>query len=185
MALDDILSAITQETDKRITDAKDTHKKRLSSLREESERQLLRKKLEIDAQRKEKEKLMRAKAETYISLQQRNAILRKKQELLTRCYDEVKKELASLKPAGVEKLLKHFLQGIKSKGEIRPAKHHKELMEKIADEKHFTIGKPIDASGGFLFISNKEEFDFTFENLVDNYLRPKTEVQVSHSLFHS
>lgn len=182
MAFDDILSAITQETDQRIADAKDAHAKHLSSLREESERRLLRKKTEIEGQLTQKKSAMRAKAEAHVALQRRNAALRKKQELLTRCYDDVKKELAGIKPAAAEKLLAQFLGTIKDKGEIRPSGHHKEIVRKIAGDR-FTIGKTVDSVGGFLFVSDTQERDFTFESLVDNHLRPLTEVQVSAALF--
>lgn len=183
MAFEDILSAITQETDRRIAEAKDTHKQRIASMREQSERRLAQRKQEIAAQRGEKEQLMRAKAETHVALQRRNEILHKKRELLDRCYDDVKAALAKQKPAVIEKLLTHFLHNIKDKGDILPAKAHKDVLAKIADGKKFTIGKPIDAIGGFVFVSDAQEFDYTFENLIDNDLRPRTEVDVSHALF--
>jgi len=40
-----------------------------------------------------------------------------------------------------------------------------------------------DAKGGFVFISDTEEQDFTFENLIQNILRPRTELSIAHTLF--
>lgn len=183
MALDDILSAITQETDRRIAGAKTSSQERLVSMRQQGEQRLATKKQEINLQRQEKEKMMRAKADTHMSLARRNAILRKKQELLERCYNDVEKKLTALKPADLKKLLTACLSSIDGNGEIRPAAVHAKLLEEIVDAKRFKIGKPVDTSGGFIFVSDKSESDFTFKSLVHNRLRPETEVHVASTLF--
>ena len=107
----------------------------------------------------------------------------KKQELLERCYGDVQKALAKSDSAALEAFLIDCLSGITGPGEIRPAAAHKALLEKVADKSRFTIGKPINAIGGFLFVSDKQEHDCTFERFVTGTLRPRTEVEVSRALF--
>ena len=75
------------------------------------------------------------------------------------------------------------MKGITAKGEIHPSKAHAALLKKICPSEQFRIKEATNAKGGFLFISEKEEQDFTFEHLVEEVLRPKTELETSHTLF--
>lgn len=183
MAIDDLLAAITDETDRRIAEAKEAHRAQLSSMREDSERRLLKKRQDLSDQCADKEKQMRAKADVHIALNRRNAILQKKQSLLESFYDDVVAQMAEEKPAALESFLKKCLDGIEGKGEIRPAKKHEALIKKLADGKQFTIGRAIDAAGGFTFVSDDQEYDFTFEHIVRLQVRPHTEVEVASVLF--
>jgi len=183
MALDDILAAITKETDQRIAAAKEAYRTQLSAMREESDRRLLAKKQEFSNQCNEKEQQMRSKTRTHMSLYRRNSMLLKKQALLEQFYNDVAETISKEKSATLEKFLIACLDQIKEKGELHPTKSHAALLEKIADKKLFTIGKPIDALGGFIFTSETQERNCTFENLVKEQLRPATEVDVAASLF--
>ncbi|OGG92049.1 hypothetical protein A3H16_01390 [Candidatus Kaiserbacteria bacterium RIFCSPLOWO2_12_FULL_53_8] len=183
MAIDNILAAITQETDRRIAGAKEAHAKRIAMLRDESAQRIRTRKQEIDAQHKQEIDDLRLKAETHRSQQRRNGILNKKQELLERCYSDVQKALAKSDTATLGAFLVSCLKGISGAGEVRPVAAHKALLEKIADKSRFTIGKSIDAVGGFVFVSDKQEHDYTFERFVTATLRPQTEVEVSQALF--
>ncbi len=183
MAIHDILAAITQETDRRIAAAKESHRTQMSTLREESDRRLLAKKQELASQCNKKEQQMRSKTRTHLALQRRNAVLQKKQTLLEQLYGSIAEAFAKEKPAVLEKFFENCLNHIKGNGEIRPAKEHAELIGKIADKKRFTIGKAVDALGGFIFVSDTQERDYTFEHLAREQLRPHTEVAVAASLF--
>jgi len=183
MALDDILAAITKETDQRIATAKEAYRIQLSDMRKESDLNLLAKKQKFSNECNEKEQQMRSNMRTHFALHRRNAMLLKKHALLEQFYTNVAEAIAKERPAIVEKFLTACLDQIKEKGELHPAKNHAALLEKIADKKQFTIGKPIDALGGFIFTSETQERNCTIEYLVKEQLRPATEVDVASSLF--
>jgi vacuolar-type H+-ATPase subunit E/Vma4 len=185
MALQDILNAITAQTDLQITEVRTAHQKKLTEMRESSERAHAKKKQEI-AQQKEQRKLqLKAKAEAHAQSLKRNALLTRKQALLDKLYGKVVKDLAALPEKDVEALLRTCLKKIGQKGTIAPSKKHEVLLKRIAPSQQFKMEKGTDAAGGFMFSSEKQEYDFTFEHLVSEYLRPETELEVSHTLFTS
>jgi len=183
MALNDILAAIVAQADQQIEDARQRHKKHLSELREKNERAIAKKKQEIAVQKEQKKQQLQAKAETHVSMLKRNALLLKKQQLLNETYAMVVEKLSSLSSAEAESLLRACVKQIKAKGVLHPAKGQEDVLKKIAPSEQFTIGDSIKAKGGFLFVSEKEEQNFTYEHLVSHLLRPHTEVDTAHELF--
>lgn len=183
MALQDILAAITAKADKKIEQARADLQKENSQLRQESEKRIAKRKQEIEVSKQQKLDQMKAKAETHASAVKRNAVLSKKKELLDRLYGKVAEDLAELSDKEIEPLLRKCVKGIKAKGEIYPSKKHAALLKKICPSEQFRIKDPKHFKGGFLFVSEREEQDFTFEHLVEEVLRPKTELETSHTLF--
>jgi len=183
MALQDILDAISKQSDEHIALERSASQKRVSEMRETSERTIAKRKQEIAAQKEDRKLQMLRKSEAHSSMTQRNAELKKKQELLDSLYELAAKKLSAMPADKVEALLKRCVKSIKAKGEIRPSAKHKDLLQKIAPSEQFTMGETVDASGGFIFVSKKEEHDCTFEHLVAETLRPATEVETAHSLF--
>ena len=185
MALQDIIAAITQQADLQIENARKKHQKRLTELREECERSIAKKKQEIAIQKEQRKEQLEAKAKTHAAMLKRNASLRKKQEMLDETYDLVVQELAKLDQQKTESLLRLCIKQVNTKGTIHPAHNHVELLKKIAPSDQFTIGETIESQGGFRFVSEKEEQDFTYEHLISHVLRPNTEVQTARDLFGS
>ncbi|MDD3896267.1 MAG: hypothetical protein PHU04_00260 [Candidatus Peribacteraceae bacterium] len=185
MALSNILAAISAQADEQISQERSLHQKRISLMREESERRIAKRKQEIAGQKEERRKQLHMKAVSHSTMTRRNAELKKKQELLDTLYALVLQKLAALpsQEKEVETLLKKHLQTIKGNGEIRPSKAHETILRHIAPSERFAFGKPIESVGGFLFVSEREEHDCTFEHLVASYLRPQTEVEAAKALF--
>ena len=185
MALQDIINAIIAAADADIEQARRAHQQEMTNLREEAERSLATKKQEIASSRERKKEQLRSKAENHAAIQKRNAVLTKKRELLDRVFDAVVDKLVATDAAALETLLRSCLKTIAAKGTIHPASAHEALLQRLADSGQFTIGSTIDAKGGFLFVSDKEEADFTFEHLVQENLRSSKELDVSKQLFTS
>lgn len=183
MPLKDIIAAIIAEADARIEQARAAHQKELTLLREQSEKRLSTRKQEIAASKEQKKVQLKAKAQAHADAQRRNAALRKKQELLDRLYSKVATDMGSLPADTVEDLLRKSLKTITEKGTIHPSAKHVDLLKKIAPSEQFTIGETIESTGGFRFVSQKQERDFTFEHLVQEVVRPATELEVSQKLF--
>lgn len=182
MALQDILDAIIAQADEQIAQARSEHNKRMSALREESEQALTDSKQQLALQKEERKDQMRRKAHVHAQMLQRNAELAKKQELLDRLYSDTVTALTKLPGKEQESFLERCLKSIKGKGTVRPAKEHAASLKKLLP-KDMELGDPVDAAGGFIFLSEKEERDFTFEHLVSSALRPSTEVESAESLF--
>ena len=183
MALQDILDAITAQADQQIADARKAHQQELTRMREQSERALATKKQETAVQKEEKKTQLRAKAEAYAQARKSSVILKKKQDLLDRAYEQALEKLTALPDEKVEPLLRWCVKQITAKGKIHPSKKHEKLLKKIAPSKQFSLEKATDAKGGFLFESTKQEQDFTFKHLVSEWLRPRTELDTSKKLF--
>lgn len=185
MALDDILQAITLQADQRLSAARTAHERRLAEMRELSDKEIERRTAEIDGQKTEKLNRMRQKIETASVLQARNAQLETKQSLVDDTYRSVIAAVVALPDERLEALFTACLKSIPSTGEILPAKKHAALLKRLATDVRFTVGEPIDAAGGFRFVSDDREVDCTIEALVDNVLRPATELDTAASLFRS
>ena len=185
MALQDILDAISAQADQQISTARKTHQKGLTEIREGSERRLATKKQEMNQEKEQRKVQLKAKTQAHAESVKRNALLSRKQDLLNELYEGVTKELANLPPKEMEALLTLCLEKISEKGEIAPAKSQESLIKKLAPSSQFKMGAPIDAAGGFVFSSTDLEYDFTFEHIVSEYLRPHTELDVSQELFTS
>jgi len=181
--LKDILEAITAETDKQIAAARSEHQRGLTDLREQSERRLSTRKQEIAVSKEQRKGQFKAKAEAHAESHKRNALLSKKRELLDRVYAKVANDLSKIPDDKAEKLLRTCLKKISDKGEIFPSKKHEALLKKIAPSEQFSLKNASDATGGFLFSSKTQEYDCTFEHLVQEWLRPKTELEAAHLLF--
>lgn len=182
MALQDIIAAIIAQADAQISDKRSMLNKKLSELKEESERSTAGKKQEIAQQKEERKNQMRAKAQARAQMIERSAELAKKQELLDRLYADTITALTKLPEKDQESFLERCLKKVKGKGVLRPAKGHAASLKKLLP-KDVELGDPIEAEGGFIFQSEKEERDFTFEHLVQSALRPSTEVESAQALF--
>lgn len=183
MALQDILHAISAEADKRISDMQAAHQRELTRMREESERNLARKKQEFSVQKLQKMEQLKNKTLTHASTQRRNAVLLKKRVILDAVYESLAKKMAAMSDEELEPLLRACIKSIHHKGTIHPSAKHEKLLKKICPAEQFDIKESTKASGGFLFVSAKEERDFTFDSLVAHSLRPQTELETSHMLF--
>ena len=183
MALKDILEAIVAEADKQIEDARATHQKELSQIREESERRISGKKQDIAKQKEQRRTQLTAKAQAHSQSRKRNAILKKKKELLDKVYQKAAEKLSALPDGEVEALLRACVKTIKVKGEIHPSEKHHQILKKICPSDQFKMAGEIRTSGGVKFVSEKQEEDFTFEHLIEHVLRPQTEIETSKSLF--
>jgi len=110
MALQDILAAISAQADQKITEARTLHQKHLTQVREVSERNLAKKKQDIALQKEQRKAQLKAKAENHAVMIKRNALLKKKQELLDQMYNQVGEKLALLPEKKLEPLVRACLK---------------------------------------------------------------------------
>ncbi len=182
MAIQDILDAIVREADEKISAESSRQRAHLKQLRQESERRLASVQMQISHQKENKINQLREKAESRGRLLQSQSILATKQDCMDRLYRMVMDALLKLPADQTEELLKKCLATTQGKGVVYAAKDHEAMMKKLLP-KGCEMGGTLNASGGFLFSSEKEEYNFSYEFLVESVLRPLTDVTSAHDLF--
>lgn len=182
MALQDILDSIIGEADKRIADATATHRERMKVLREENDRATMRKRTQIGEELEQKKRQLKEKAESHVRMVRNKALIAKKQEYMNDVYGQVLQQLSNMPKDTTEKFLKACLSHVHGKGVLSPSKTHEAFLKNLLPA-GCEMGKAISAAGGFIFSSEKEEHNFTFEFLVHDLLKPATEIQAAQLLF--
>lgn len=185
MALADILTAIEQNTADTLSQMRKNHQQRMLEMKRETEARLEEFGEAISKQKEQKLRQMRAKANSHGLLRGKHAIVRKKQELIGDAYEAFLGELKEMKGEEVRMFLERAVSSLGNiAGTIHPAPAHTALLTSlVAGKPYLSIGKPIDAVGGFRFAGENREHDFTFESLVSNSLRPRTELDIARLLF--
>lgn len=182
MPFHDLLNAIVSQTDADIARLKEAHAARVAALKQETKDWIEARERDMAQRAEERKREFLAKAETHALQERRRKVTQCKRDLLDEAYGKTVSAVASLPAAKTEKILSSLLDGIAGSGVIRPAAAHRALLKKIAD-KRFELGEDVPGSGGFLFQGETEERDCTYENLVQNVLRPRTEMKALRSLF--
>lgn len=182
MSLNHILDSIVADADNRIAELTSAHKQYLKELRQESENKLARKSQQIAEQRDQKMRQLKEKTESHARMSQSKALLARRQEFMDRLYADTFNALVALPKDKTESFLKHCLKQVHGKGVIQPSKAHEAVLKKILPA-GCEMGEPITAAGGFRFISDTQEHDFTFEFLIHRLLRDATELKAVTQLF--
>lgn len=182
MALQNILDAIVGDADKRIADLTAAHKQFLKDLREQSDRNLERKQLQIAEQRDQKMRQMKEKTESHANMNKSKTLLMHKQVYMDRLYAEALEHLVKLPANKAEAFLGECMKHIHGKGVILSAASQEAVIKKLLPD-GVTLGESIKAQGGFRFVSDTAEHDFTYEFLIHRLLRDATEVTVGNLLF--
>lgn len=181
MALTDIRQAITSEADATLKTLVANHAAAVQSLKDAHKQSLQAIRQSVAQQKTQKLHQLRSRAEGHANMLTRHAVLQRKQEILNDLYASVAASLAQLPEAELEKMLRHWISTLPEGGTILPAKPHAGLIKKLAG-KH-EIGEPISASGGFRYVGTREDRDCTFEFIIQEVLRPETEISIANQLF--
>jgi len=180
MSLQHLLAAIIDQTDREIAQTENAVAKRLAEKKAVSDKALSAHLSSIDEQVTKRKAMLRAKAETHANLSMRSELLTAKQQMIDEVFSAVMEKVSLLPDAEMEPVFRTLLASLPDGGEIRPSKKHAALVQKVAGGRK--IGSPIESKGGFMFISEKEERNCTFEHLVGTELRSKQELMVARSL---
>jgi len=185
MALQDIITAIVAETDHEIMTLRAAHKERTTAQRKKHEEDLKTLRTTINEQVEIRKSQLLLRTKTHAAVDRRNRVSSAKQSVINAAFAEALAMLAVLPEDKAEKLLRSFLKRISGKGVLRASKRHEALLKKIAPSEQFTVESHPKAIGGFYFIGDRSEADFTFEHLVHGVLRPMKELEIAHLLFAS
>lgn len=185
MALEDILKKIKKETEEKIKKIEEEAKEEIKKIEENYHKKIEMKKNEILSEVKEEVNKKIRQAQINISLETKNLILLKKQEILENLYQEVLNDLSNLNEKDYLKLISLLIKKCPEKGEIIPAQGKEEITQRaiLESKKNLTLSdKSLPIKGGFVFSSENLEIDNSFENLI-KIVREKTEIEVAKILF--
>jgi vacuolar-type H+-ATPase subunit E/Vma4 len=116
-----------------------------------------------------------------IAAERKSIFSRAKKEILDEVFVAARKEFSNLKTDELVELFGSALKTIPEKtGEIVPARGAEEVCKKaIATAgKNFTLGAAGGFDGGFIFVGEKTEIDFSFETIFEKVLRSKLELEI-------
>lgn len=181
MALSHILAAITAEADAAIAAATKAHAAAVKDMSDAHERSVSSIRSTVKHQKSERLHQLKKRAESHTDMMQRHAVLQRKQELLDEFYASATRALVALPAAETERLFTAWIGKLPSNGTIIPSKTHEAILKKLHGS--HTLAPAIHAAGGFRFVSEKEERDYTYEFLVKHLVRPETEIEVAGQLF--
>lgn len=187
MTVQNIIQHIEQETDAEIKKLEVERDKAIYEIEKEFEKKLdsekdaLAKKVEANKDR------IKRRAETYANMENRNAMLQAKRDMLQLAFDKSVKALSNSN--SYKSLLVHLLKKAHKEfkeGTVIPAKGKEDITKKAIEESgaKFDMAKssaPI--AGGFILKSGKIEINFAFESILKNELWGELEMDLNKLLF--
>lgn len=184
MSLKHLLESIVQEADHRIATAKKAHIEHLQALEAAHEKRLDAMMKNAQARLAERKRSLHEKASSLGRITASKLLLETKNAEINAVYDNVLAELKALSKEDLSAFFKKCLDMVGDEnGVIRATPDHEPLLKKIAG-KNLQMGAPLTrASGGFVLSTEKREWDFTFDFLVSQALRPATEIDTAVKLF--
>lgn len=182
MALTHIRQAITSEADVTIKGLAADHAATVQSLNDAHKQAMQTLRTSLLQQKTQKLHQLRSRAEGHAGMLTRHAVLQRKQEILNDLYTSVADSLAKQPEAQLEKMLRSWIDTLPEGGTILPAKAHAAVLKKLCGSK-YELGEPVHARGGFRYVGKKEDRDCTFEFIVQEVLRPETEIAIATQLF--
>lgn len=187
MALVDIITLIEREAAEKASSLLDTAKAEASSLVEAAEAKA---KKEVASLEKDgiitRETLEKRKSSEF-KRNERIAVSTAQQELVDSVFALAEQELQNLSGEKLSEVFVSLLKKIPSeKGEVVVCGGKKSEMEAAVKtaKKDFVVSENTDTcSGGFLYIGDGFEMDFSFKALIEKELRPSKEGEIFKALF--
>ena len=189
MALNDILQKISTEADKKATFMKQVVNNEISKIQEEAKIKAAVRKSEIEEKIQLQSISIIKKSKTLAKMVGRSQTLKEKREVIDKAYEEVEKELEALDGNEYLKLITAMMKYVKksfSKGNLIVPSHRKKLTEEAidkADVEFHIKDETTKFKGGFIVMSGKIEINLSFPYLIQNIVRPDTELEVAKILF--
>lgn len=182
MAFHDILQHILEDAEARIATAKNDQRQRLATARVTNERETDAELARIRQTKEAKKIQMRERAESHSIMARRHAVLKKKQELIGKVYEEVLMQMESMPESQLEKFFAACLERVHGEGTVSASAKHEGILKKLIQNSSLKMGEPMKTNGGFIVSTETQNFDFSFPFLVQELLRPRTELEVLRSV---
>lgn len=184
MALHDLLQSIVHEADEQIAIAKKQHADRLKTMSAAHASALQQFRSTTEQRTQQKKRSLREKAESLGRINKAHTVLQHKNAALDALFASVLQKLVSLPAKDLTSFFRLCFDRIgTAQGVLHAAPQHEELLRSMVTAS-VTIGSPLPrSSGGFILTSPQREWNFTFDFLVHQLLRPMTEISSASRLF--
>ncbi len=183
MALANILQAIQDEAASVTQTLQSAHQARMQEMKQSHEASVTVLRHAATQKLEQQKHQLRLRAEGTARMHTSQELLSFKRTHLDTLYTSVLSELGALPPKEHEVVLRSLLSVLPSSGGlVHPSKGSEGILKKILPDT-CTLGSVISSVGGFRFESNSASCDMTFEFLVQNVLRSKTEAEVAAAIF--
>lgn len=189
MAINDILNKIKDEANKKAAFEKQVIDNEIKKIKAEAEDKAKERMAEIDQTAKEKMISIMEQAKILAKMESRSETLRHKRVVISEAYKSAIDELNALDDKAYTDLLTSMFKSVlKSmpEGELTiPAnkKHQTQSAMKNAGVKYEIDKETNDFKGGFIVKNKKIEINLSFSYLMNNVIRPHSELEVAEILF--
>lgn len=189
MALSDILQKINDEAGKKAAFMKQVADDEIAKIKEEAAVKAEEKRKAVIEKADEKTRSVLEKAEVLAKMEGRNKLLSEKRQVIDEVYAETGKELSHLSGAELSKILVSMLKKASKmmpKGHLTVAAGQKTEVEGAVSKAgvNYTVrDESSDVDGGFVVSDGKQEINLSFNYLLKNQIRPKTELDIAKTLF--
>lgn len=189
MALSDILQKIKDEAGKKAAFMKQVADDEITKIKEEASERAKVRRAEIMAMAEEKSATLHEKAQLLAKMEARNLLLKEKRQIIEDVYAESIKELEDLSGHNLEKLMTAMFKAASKtmpKAHIIVATRHRRIAEEaIGKAKVDYRIKDEDSKlgNGMILADGKQEMNLSFSYILNQIVRPKTELEVAKILF--
>ncbi|MBU0706260.1 hypothetical protein KJ657_04840 [Patescibacteria group bacterium] len=189
MALSDILQKIKDEAGKKAAFMKQVADDEIAKIKSEAGERAKVRRTEIASRAEEKSANLREKAKLLAKMEARNLLLREKRQVIEDVYTESVKELEHLKGHDLERLMVSMFKAASKtmpKAHVTVASGHKRQAEEAiqkAKVNYRVQGESSELKGGMILADGKQEMNLGFSYVLNQIIRPKTELDVAKILF--
>ena len=190
MALSDIIQKIIDEANKKAAFMKQVSDDEIKRIQVEFQTKAEVRKQEIATSVDQKCSSALDKAKILAKMENNSLLLKEKREVIDAVYSDAKKELIGMGASDYLKLLtnmvKHASESMPKGSLVVPngqKKQVEEAISKVGADYHIKE-ETGSFKGGFIVHDSKTEINFSFTYLIDNIIRPSTELEVANILFN-
>ncbi len=189
MALSDILQKIKDEAGKKAAFMKQVADDEIAKIKMEAGERAELKRAEIVAMAKEKAENLQGKAELLAKMEARNLLLTEKRQIIEDVYAQSVKELEGFSGHDLEKLMvsmfKAASKSMPKANVIVSAGHKRQAEEAIEKAKvdYHVKDESSKLDGGMVLVDGKQEMNLSFNYVLNQIVRPKTELDIAKILF--
>ena len=186
MALSDIVAKILAQAKLEAEQVERDLKAEAAAIFTENEKKIAAMKEQLATKTADKVKQMKMKTKVLIDSEKQNAILNKKRDILQDLFRRSREEFCAMSPSEMQEILTAAFAKIpESSGTVLPAAGATAVVKSAMKNagQNFSLGDEGDFEGGFIFMGEKVEIDFSFAAVFEKEVRPKLELEISQMIF--
>ena len=131
-----------------------------------------------------KQKALTKKVQSYVTHERKSRCLSAKRAVIDEAFVSALEQLKQLPQDVKEKMYASLINRLPKTGDIIPAAGDAALIAKVTKKAgEYKVNGELEASGGFVFCTDTQEVDFTFETIMRQQIEMQVEGEVAKKLF--